>query len=404
MVRTTGANRPTKTVVKHHMVSENETAVESDICVVTQPLSGASEAAAHSLVTVLSALTGVSLVTANVPSNSELRTEHEIVEITQAGTGKTICTAGIRYLKNQLLMCSALRRRTEGTVLFFGTTSYVLPILYSRLLGKTVILEPRGNVPHSLRIEWERTYPVVVARFLAGIVKSLENIGYWLSDGIITLSPSMASEMNLNRFHDKLYPNGAWHVELDGFNCTIPYEDRNQIVGYLGRLGEEKGIKSLVSAVKQLPPDIDFVFIGDGALRSFVEEELAAEIKSGRVEITGWVDHKEVPAHLNELRLLVLPSKTEGLPTTILESLACGTPVYATPVGGVPDLIADGETGYLMEESDPDAVADRIEVILSRDDIDRINRNAQKLIEQEYVFGAAVNRYRNILTEIEQNT
>lgn len=386
------------------MDSKKQKAVESDICVVTQPLSGASEAAAHSLVAVLSALTGVSLVTANVPSNSELRTEHEIVEISQAGTGETIWTAGVRYLKNQLLMCRALRQRTEGTVLFFGTTSYLLPILYSRLLGKTVVLEPRGDVPHSLRIEWERTYPAVVSRSLAGVVKSLEEIGYRLSDGIITLSPSMASEMGLDRFKDKLYPNGAWHVELDGFERTLPYDSRTRTVGYLGRLGEEKGVRSLVSAVKQLPSDIDFVFVGDGPLRSFVEDELAAEIESGRVEITGWVDHEEVPAHLNELRLLVLSSKTEGLPTTILEALACGTPVYATPVGGVPDILVDGETGFLMTESDPAAVAERIETILSRDDIDRINRNAQELIEQEYVFEAAVDRYRSILTEIERNT
>lgn len=390
--------------MKDNLDSIDRAAVESDICVVTQPLSGASEAATHSLAAVLSALTGISLIAANVPSNSELRTEHEIVEISQSGTGETILTAGFRYLKNQLLMCRELRQRTEGTVLFFGTTSYLLPILYSWFLRKTVILEPRGDVPRSLRIEWEQTYPAVIAGCLAMVVKSLEAIGYRLADAIITLSPSMASEMSLDRFHDKLYPNGAWHVELDGFESTIPYDSRSRIVGYLGRLGEEKGVRSLVSAVKHLSPDTKFVFVGDGPLRPFVEDELAAEIESGRVEITGWVDHEAVPAHLNELRLLVLPSKTEGLPTTILESLACRTPVYATPVGGVPDILVDGETGFLMTEREPAAVADRIEAILSRDDTERITRNAQELIEQEYVFDTAVDRYRHILTEIERNT
>jgi glycosyltransferase involved in cell wall biosynthesis len=78
--------------------------------------------------------------------------------------------------------------------------------------------------------------------------------------------------------------------------------------------------------------------------------------------------------------------------------------VYATPVGGVPDILVDGETGFLMTEREPAAVADRIEAILSRDDTERITRNAQELIEQEYVFDAAVDRYRHILTEIERNT
>jgi len=94
---------------------------------------------------------------------------------------------------------------------------------------------------------------------------------------------------------------------------------------------------------------VTFRFVGDGGLKSWLEAELAAEIEQGAVETVGWVDHDEVPTELNRFRLLVLPSEpTEGLPTVILESLACGTPVYATPVSGVPDVVRDGETGFLM--------------------------------------------------------
>ncbi|PSP82175.1 glycosyl transferase family 1, partial [Halobacteriales archaeon QS_1_68_17] len=133
----------------------------------------------------------------------------------------------------------------------------------------------------------------------------------------------------------------------------------------------------------------------------WLERELAAEIEAGRVELAGWVDHDEVPAELDGLRLLVLPSDpTEGLPTTILEALACGTPVYATPVSGVPDVVRDGETGFHIESRDPETLAAGIEAVLEREDLDRISAAGRRLIETEYSFEAATERYREILRAI----
>jgi glycosyltransferase involved in cell wall biosynthesis len=113
----------------------------------------------------------------------------------------------------------------------------------------------------------------------------------------------------------------------------------------------------------------------------------------------GWVDHDEVPAELSRLRLLVMPSRpTEGLPTTILEALACGTPVYATPVSGVPDVVREGETGFLMDSREPADITAGIEAILARDDLDEVSRRGRALVEEEYSLAAAVERYRAILT------
>jgi predicted Zn-dependent protease len=106
---------------------------------------------------------------------------------------------------------------------------------------------------------------------------------------------------------------------------------------------------------------------------------------------------------LNRLRLLVMPSEpTEGLPTTILEAFACGTPVYATPVSGVPDVVVEGETGFLMTEDTPEAIAGRIEEIMGRDDLAAIGANARRLVEEEYDYEATVARYREMLTGITQ--
>ena len=125
--------------------------------------------------------------------------------------------------------------------------------------------------------------------------------------------------------------------------------ERKRRIGYLGRLDEEKGVDVLVEVVKELPEEVTFVFIGDGALRPRIERELADRIEAGSVELTGWVDHEDVSALLGELRLPVMTSRTEGVSTTALEAMACGTPVCATPVGGIPDVVEDWETGLLLD-------------------------------------------------------
>jgi glycosyltransferase involved in cell wall biosynthesis len=132
-----------------------------------------------------------------------------------------------------------------------------------------------------------------------------------------------------------------------------------------------------------------------------LEGELAEEIETGKVEFTGWVDHDDVPRELNKMKLLVVPSQpTEGLPTAILEAMGCGTPVYATSVSGVPDVVREGKTGFLMDSVDDETIAHEIESILTRTDLHTISKNARSLVEEQYSFSRAVNRYRTILTEI----
>ncbi|GGN88034.1 MULTISPECIES: glycosyltransferase family 4 protein [Haloarcula] len=369
-----------------------------DVCVVTHPLAAAGENATRSLLDILAAVTNVALVTADLPTDSEIRERRELVELTRKGAGDSVAVAAARFLLNQLRMCRVLAERDEDVVLFYGATSYVLPIVAARLLGKTVLVEPRGDVPLTLRLNWEQQMPAPLASGLAGLVRALERAGFSVADGVVTYTPEMARQLDLHPEAPTVYPTGARYVRTDEFAVSRPYEDRERVVGFLGRLDEEKGIRELAEVAKRLPEDVTFRFIGDGDLRGWLEAELADDIDAGRVELTGWVDHDDVPAQLNDLSLLVLPSQpTEGLPTTILEALACGTPVYASPVSGVPDVVREGETGFLIDSRDPAALADGIEAILGRDDLATVSETGRDLIESEYSFEAACERYRQIL-------
>ncbi len=114
------------------------------------------------------------------------------------------------------------------------------------------------------------------------------------------------------------------------------------------------------------------------------------------VHMRKWVPHEELPAVLNSLRLLVIPSFSEGLPNIMLEAMACGTPVLASRVGAIRDTIKDGENGFLIRDNAPISIAEGISRALSKSDIDSVVEKASSMIDQEFSFEKAVAKWRDI--------
>jgi glycosyltransferase involved in cell wall biosynthesis len=157
-------------------------------------------------------------------------------------------------------------------------------------------------------------------------------------------------------------------------------EDANVIV-FVGRLEKEKGAPELVDALRlvaqrrstrQRPP-VHLVFVGDGSLRRELERHAqhlanapAGEDVGARVRLAGPKPLEEVARHLAAADLLALPSWAEGTPNVVLEALAAGRPVVATRVGGIPDVVHDGETGLLVPPHDVSALAAALDDALER--------------------------------------
>jgi len=393
-----------ETTTDEPMAAVDEDIELPGVCVVTHPLNTAGENAARTLLDILAEIVSVSLITADLPVDSSIRDDRDIVELTTKDAGDTVSVAALRFALNQLRMCVAISRRSEDVILFFGATAYLLPILFARIIGKTVIVEPRGDVPLTLRLEWEQRLPETVAMGLAGLVRLLERAGFAAAHRVVTYTPNMARELGLDPESSDVYPRGARYVDTEKFRPRLPFEERDDLIGFVGRLDEEKGIRELAEVVKQLPDSVRFRFVGDGPLYDWVKMELDEEIKMGHVELAGWVDHDEVPVELNRLQLLVMPSHpTEGLPTTILEAMACGTPVLASPVSGVPDVVRDGKTGFLIDSRESPDLQKTIVGILDREDMSKISETSRELIEREYSFEAACERYRKMLSRLDFN-
>lgn len=140
--------------------------------------------------------------------------------------------------------------------------------------------------------------------------------------------------------------------------------------------------------------------IGDGELRDDLEDFVIQEELSEHVSFTGWIDHEEIPDQLNNGRVLLMPSVSEGIPKTLLEAMACGTIPVAATVGGVPDIIDEGENGFLLPDTEPATITEVISYIFDQNDLENISNNARYSIEKEHSYEAAKEQYREILYSI----
>ncbi len=127
----------------------------------------------------------------------------------------------------------------------------------------------------------------------------------------------------------------------------------------VGRLCEQKGQLLLIEAARRLSAagtDFNLTLAGDGELRGEIEALIRQYQLGARVRITGWINADAVRQHLTNARALVLPSFAEGLPVVIMEAMALRRPVISTYVAGIPELVHDGEHGWLVPAGDADGL------------------------------------------------
>lgn len=128
----------------------------------------------------------------------------------------------------------------------------------------------------------------------------------------------------------------------------------------VGRFAEQKGFGLLLRAFAQAwrrDPSLRLSLVGDGELRPQIEALVAAEGMGTAVQLLGWQNEAGVRAALNAAHALVAPSFAEGLPVVIMEAMACGRPVIATYIAGIPELVRPGQEGWLVPAGDADALA-----------------------------------------------
>ena len=311
-------------------------------------------------------------------------------------TGANTFTRILKYIYAQLKISYKLAktRDVDIWIFFIGGEDLLLPMLTAKLLKKPVVLAFTGSSIQTLKSANDK---------LSKPIGILSKINCTLSNRIILYSGNLIKELNLEKYRNKIYIAHKHFLDFDKFKTKKKFDERDNIVGYIGRLSEEKGTLNFVKAIPEISKekdDLEFLIGGDGQLCDKIKKHLDENNLNDKVNLAGWIPHDKLPDYLNELKLVVLPSYTEGLPNIMLEAMACGTPVLATSVGAIPDLITDGETGFIMEANSPACIARNVMRVLEHPDLERIVGNARALVEREFTYEVAVEQYKMILEGI----
>jgi glycosyltransferase involved in cell wall biosynthesis len=156
-------------------------------------------------------------------------------------------------------------------------------------------------------------------------------------------------------------------VDLDPPGADPPWPPGDgPVVGFVGRIEPRKGPLDLVlaaGAIREGAPGARIVIVGDDPYRS--DPDYLARVRGAvGVEHYGWAD--DAPGLMRHLDVLVVPSRAEPFGTVAAEAMAVGTPIVATRVGGLPEVVEDGVTGALVPPADPAALAQAVLSVLAR--------------------------------------
>lgn len=232
----------------------------------------------------------------------------------------------------------------------------------ARLLGIAMVPTALGcDVNKMLKEPGKRPQIVDMLRSSRTIIAVSEPLRAGMASNGVEASRilTIPNGVDSNLFHVRDARTARDSLRLPGNKCTVVY---------VGRLSEEKGVETLLRAAALLAgrrKTLSIHLIGDGPLRSVLKVLADSLELADTVHFEGAKSHAEVSMWISACDVFCLPSIREGCPNVINEALASGRPVVASRVGGIPDMVNE-QAGILVEPLQPSALAEAIEIALSR--------------------------------------
>ncbi len=203
---------------------------------------------------------------------------------------------------------------------------------------------------------------------------------YDLVDVFISPSQFLKNKVLEMGFKGKIVvlPNFVW---LDEFEPNYDFEENT--ICYFGRLSKEKGLFTLIDAVKGL--DVKLKIIGEGPMKDSLKFKVQS-LKLKNIEFIGYKSGDELKNEIKKSMFVVLPSEWyENNPRTVLESFALGKPVIGSRIGGIPELVKDNETGLTFEPQNSEDLREKILFLIKNPDkIIQMGKNARKFVEENH--------------------
>ena len=215
-------------------------------------------------------------------------------------------------------------------------------------------------------------------------------------DLLIAISEKMKQDLTrLGCREDKILVHHLG-VDVDFFGCHpwVPRKGDKVRILTVGRFVEKKGLRYGIQAIARLVkkfPQIEYTIIGDGELREELTQLISDLNVKDHVHLLGWKVPGEIKAHMEKSDIFLAPSITgrngdqEGTPTVLLEALASSIPVISTFHSGIPELVRDGESGFLVPECDTDALVRKLELLLDHPEMwEGMGKAGRNWVEKHY--------------------
>jgi glycosyltransferase involved in cell wall biosynthesis len=311
-------------------------------------------------------------------------------------------------------------------ILFFSLT----PMIFKDAVD---VLYVRTFSPPELMAVW-------TAKMLAGVPSVLVLPGTWLfgrpseargkerfyrfflrraldaCDRVVLYSRLMLPEIML--YHPKLdvskvvYIHNAVNVkrfspEGEVSQRLMSLKEGRKCVLYVGRVNEKKGVGDLIRAFeivsnRQRDCILAVAGSGDGKYVEGLVKEVSRAGLDDRVYFLGPVPNREMPALMRAADIIAYATREgEGIPRALLEGMACGKPVVATEVAGIPEAVIDGVTGFVVKPRDIAALADRLSLLLVDDSLRReMGLKARRHVEAEFNYDTVIPKIAALLREV----
>lgn len=299
-----------------------------------------------------------------------------------------------------LSMVRLLKDKKKIDLILMHQTVTLVGCFLGKLIGAKVLVYVGGSI-------YETLYQKGLSKNTSALSILLWKIQLNLADKILLPTRQLVYISKLFNYKTKSVIVPTRFIKNTFLERTIncnKFYDRESIIGYIGRFEGEKGVEILPQVIyftlKMAHTDnIKWVLVGDGSLRRTIESRVEELSLSNFVQFIGWTKNPE--AYISRMKLLLLPSKSEGVPSVVLESMAFGTPVLATPVGGIPEIVKDNQTGFLLKSRDPRYIASRICELLRKPELlESVAKNSHEYVKQNFSYKKVSEAWKEIVKQL----
>jgi len=263
----------------------------------------------------------------------------------------------------------------------------VAAVILGKLLNKPVVITARGTDINILPNN------AVIRRQIVWAAKN--------SNALITVSKKLKDKLvalGVTREKITILKNGVDQELFYPVNKDYAFQKINRVKPYIlsvGNLVDEKGHELAIRALMYIP-NLEYLIVGDGPLKSKLIELSVKLGLQDRVVFIGAIKQEKLKYYYSAAEVFLFPSTREGMPNAVIESIACGTPVVATDVGGIPEIINDDSIGVLVNKRVPKLISAAVLKVINA----KLDRNKIWQYAKTYKWDETTNGQINIFEQL----